>query len=97
MRSCSGSYSTAMTNMCCYRIGLQTWVRATRWLVLETVRHAEKCSGFWVLPRRRVVERAFAWLTQCRRLTMDYERLTSSSKAFIYLAMTRLMLRWLAS
>ena len=80
-----------------YRTGLQTWVRDTLWFVLEAVMHTEKRSGFRVLPRRWVVERTFAWLTHCRRLTMDYERLTTSSEAFIYLAMTRLMLRRLAS
>lgn len=80
-----------------YRNGLQIWVRATLWFVLETMMHAEKRSGFRELPRRRVVEHTFAWLTRCRRLTMDYGCLTTSSEAFICLAMTRLMLRRLAS
>jgi putative transposase len=52
--------------------------------------------GFVVQPRRWVVERTFAWLTDCRRLTKDYEVYAETSEAFIYLAMTRLMLRRLA-
>lgn len=49
--------------------------------------------GFRVLPRRRVVERTFAWLGQSRRLSEDYERLTATGEAIIYIVMTRLMLR----
>jgi putative transposase len=52
--------------------------------------------GFKVLPRRWVVERTFAWLGQNRRMSKDYERLPESSEAFIYAAMSRLMLRRLA-
>ncbi len=49
--------------------------------------------GFRVLPRRWVVERTFSWLGQNRRLSKEYERLPESSEAFIYVAMSRLMLR----
>jgi transposase len=53
--------------------------------------------GFVVLPRRWVVERTFAWLDQNRRMsTKDYERLCATGEAFIYAAMTRLMVRRLA-
>ena len=48
------------------------------------------------LPKRWVVERTFSWLGQNRRLSKDYERLTESSEAFIYAAMSRLMARRLA-
>jgi len=49
--------------------------------------------GFQVLPRRWVVERTFAWLSQNRRMSKDYERLCATAEAFIYVAMTRLMVR----
>jgi len=53
-------------------------------------------SGFHVLPRRWVVERTLAWLGFSRRLSKDYERLTDTSESFIYVAMSRLMVRRLA-
>jgi putative transposase len=53
-------------------------------------------KGFVVQPRRWVVERTFAWLTDCRRLCTDYEVCTETSEAFIYLAMIRLLLKRLA-
>jgi putative transposase len=53
-------------------------------------------KGFVVLPRRWVVERTIAWIDQNRRMSKDYERLAATSEAFIYVAMSRLMLRRLA-
>jgi hypothetical protein len=44
--------------------------------------------GFQVLPRRWVVERTFSWIDQNRRMSKDYERLTETSEAFIYVAMS---------
>jgi putative transposase len=52
--------------------------------------------GFTVPPRRWVVERTFAWISHNRRMSKDYERLAATSEAFIYVAMTRLMIRCLA-
>jgi transposase len=43
-----------------------------------------------------VVERSFAWLTRCRRLGWDVERLSETVESLIYACMTRLMLRRLA-
>jgi len=48
------------------------------------------------LPRRWVVERTFSWLSQNRRMSKDYERLPETGEAFIYVAMSRLMVRRLA-
>jgi putative transposase len=51
---------------------------------------------FQVLPRRWVVERTFSWIDHNRRMSKDYERLAETSEAFIYVAMTRLMVKRLA-
>ena len=53
-------------------------------------------QGLVVLPRRWVVERTFSWIEQNRRMSKDYERLAATSEAFIYVAMSRLMVRRLA-
>ena len=53
-------------------------------------------KGFRVLPRRWVVERTFSWIDHDRRMSRDYERLTETSEAFIYVAMGRLLVKRLA-
>jgi putative transposase len=52
--------------------------------------------AFQVLPRRWVMERSFAWIGHNRRMSKDYEKLCETSEAFVYAAMSRLMLRRLA-
>jgi putative transposase len=52
--------------------------------------------GFKVLPRRWVVERSFAWNSQNRRMSKDYEGVPESGEAFMYVANARLMVRRLA-
>ena len=79
-----------------YRGKLIDWVSDHCRFLLQAVLRSDKDKGFVVLPRRWVVERTFAWLTQCRRLGKDYETLPKSSEALIYIAMTRLMIRRLA-
>jgi putative transposase len=79
-----------------YRGQLLEWVLLHCTFLLQPVLRSDDHKGFVVLPRRWVVERTFAWLTQCRRLSKDYEVLPESSEAWIYLAMTRLMIRRLA-
>ena len=61
--------------------------------VLEVVRRPPGSKGWVRLPRRWVVERTFAWLGRNRRLSKDYERSTQVSETWVYLAMTKLMLR----
>jgi putative transposase len=48
------------------------------------------------LARRWVVERTFAWICHNRRMAKDYERLCATGEAFVYAAMSRLMVRRLA-
>ena len=80
-----------------YRGNVVDWVLNHCGVILQPVLRSDDMKGFVVLPRRWVVERTFAWLTQCRRLCREYEVLPASSEAMIYLAMTRLMVRRLAA
>jgi putative transposase len=83
-----------------YRGPLKEWVwqlRQRRRIRLEIVERQPEQKGFVVLARRWVVERTFGWLGRYRRLSKDYERLTMTSETMIYVAMSRLMLRRLAS
>jgi len=72
---------------------VQLWCR----FVLEIVKRPADQRGFQVQPKRWIVERTLGWLTSFRRLSKDYEVGTATSEAFIYLAMTRVMLRRLAA
>ena len=66
-------------------------------LSVEIVKRSDTAQGFELLPRRWVVERTFAWLNRCRRLTKDFENLNRTALAFIRLASIRLMLRKLSN
>jgi putative transposase len=79
-----------------YRGPLVDWVAQKFSFRLKPVLRPKGQKGFVLLARRWVVERTFAWLGLHRRLAKDYERLPQSSEAFIYIAMTRIMLRRLA-
>ena len=57
---------------------------------LEVIKHTEAKRGFVLLPRRRVVERSFAWAARFRRLARDYERLAETLAALHYLALQSL-------
>jgi transposase len=39
---------------------------------VEIVKRSDQARGFVVLPKRRIVERTFAWLGCCRRLAKDW-------------------------
>lgn len=60
--------------------------------VLEIVWRSD-APGFQLLPRRRVVERTFGWLTKYRRLVRDYEARLDVSEARIYAEMSASILR----
>lgn len=80
-----------------YRGELVDWVQDNMHVTLSIVLKKPNQTGFQVLPKRWVIERTNAWVSRNRRLARDYERVAASSEAFIYLAMTRLGLRRLAS
>nr|WP_042241669.1 IS5/IS1182 family transposase [Neochlamydia sp. S13] len=61
-----------------------------------TIIKRSKQKGFHLQAKRWIVERTFAWFGKCRRLSKDYETLTNTSQAFLYLAMIRLMVRRIA-
>jgi transposase len=72
------------------------WAKATARIVVEIVRKPEGQRTFEVLPKRWVVERTLSWITKCRRLDHDYERLPKTSVAMVKWAMVGLMTRRLA-
>lgn len=60
--------------------------------VLAIIQRDPKRKGWYVLPRRWVVERTFGWLGRYRILSKEYERRTASSETDVYIASIRLML-----
>jgi transposase len=71
---------------------LYGWVADNGWYDLEIVRRPGGVEGWVRLPIRWTAERTFAWLTKCRRLSVDREKSTRSAEAMIQLAMIHLML-----
>jgi putative transposase len=71
---------------------LYVWMAEYAHYELEIVQRPEGSKGFVLLPKRWVVERTFAWLGRCRRLSVDRERSILSCEAMIHLAMIHLML-----
>lgn len=75
---------------------LLEWVTDHFRFSLAVVLRPRETRKFVLLPRRWVVERTFGWLNHSRRLSKSYERLTQTDQAWIYIAMTRIMLNRLA-
>lgn len=63
-----------------------------KWTI-EIVKRSDRAKGFVVLPKRWIVERSFAWLGRCRRLTRDVEATIASSEAWLMIAHIRRVLR----
>ena len=70
--------------------------RIMRHVDVEIVKRSDAAQGFVVLPKRWIVERTFGWLGRCRRLAKDFEALTRTHRAFVQLAMIRLIMRRIA-
>ncbi|MCX6023516.1 MAG: IS5 family transposase [Chloroflexi bacterium] len=79
-----------------YGGGLVDWVLLHLWVILEVVTRRKQAVGFEVEPYRWIVERTLGWLNRYRRLSKDYEQLTETGEALIYVAMTHLMVRRIA-
>ena len=83
---------------------LVEWVWALTGWALEIVKRPRDSHRFRVLPRRWVVERTFAWLSRCRRMSKslprtrygDYEALSDTTEVWTHIAMVHLMLQRLA-
>jgi len=71
---------------------LDEWVAAHATWDLTIIRRPEGQKGWVKLPIRWTVERTFAWLGRCRRLSKDREKSVLSSESFVKLAMIQLML-----
>ena len=69
-----------------YEGDLETLFEAQYQIILEIVSKLSEQEGFVVLPRRWVVERTLAWITQGRRLVRDYERDPSYSEAWVWVS-----------
>lgn len=95
-----------------YRGRFVAWVKDTLYWTVEVSRHWwQGIHGVWVGPGqeaptypvgfqvlkwRWIVERTLAWLNFNRRLSKDFELLPETSQTWIYISMSRLMLRRLA-
>lgn len=69
-----------------YRGELLRWAVQTHGIDLEIVQRPAEAEGFVLLPRRWVVERAFAWLGRTRRLSKEYEHHPDNTELLVYLA-----------
>ncbi len=74
-----------------HNFALYKWVEANAAWDLSIVRRPEGSEGWVRLPIRWTVERTFAWLGRCRRLSKDREKSVLSSESFIKLAMIQMM------
>lgn len=76
-----------------YRGKVVVWCRQVLNLILAIILIPPDQKGFALLPRRWVVERTFAWLSNYRRLSKDYEVNTTLSAGMVYLASIHTLLK----
>ena len=75
---------------------LLTWVSSLFQWSLAIVKRSDQTKGFEILSHRWIVERTFGWFARYRRLSKDYEQLSSVSESMVYASMIHLMLRKLS-
>ena len=71
------------------------WAKNTHEIIIEIVKRSDQ-NKFVVLPKRWIIERTLAWISRYRRLAKDFERFGTTVRNWIFLAMTRLMVKRLA-
>ena len=71
------------------------WVAAHCTWALEIVTRRPEAVRFEVQPMRWIVERTFGWFGRYRRLSKDYEHNPKSSEAWVTIAMTHRMARYM--
>lgn len=60
---------------------------------IEIVTRSQSVGTFKAEPKRWIVERTIAWLTNNRRLAKDFERTIQSSEAWLWIASVNLLAR----
>ena len=71
-----------------------TTVKQVEGILNKTIDVVAKGATSWiVLPMRWVVERTFAWINNCRRLSKDYELSLFSAENFIRLAFISVIIK----
>ena len=75
---------------------LADWAERELAIRIEVVKRPEGQPGFAVIPKRWAVERSFAWLGRCRRLSKDYEHAEEYAESWVYLASIQRLLRRIA-
>ncbi len=73
------------------------WAAKLYGITVEVVKKRPDQKGFVALPRRWVVERTFAWLSNYRILSKDYAQLPTSSVADVMIASIHILLRKLTT
>lgn len=79
-----------------YQGRLVRWAADELDLDLVIMKRAKEQRGFVPQPKRWTVERFFGWMNTFRRLSKDYEGLPETTEAWLYAAMSYLLVRRLA-
>jgi transposase len=72
---------------------LVKWAKDKANVTLTIVTRMPWMKGFVVIRRRWVVERSFAWIMKCRRLSRDYKQLAPVVETLVMIAAVATLLR----
>ena len=81
-----GGYSGKLQDQCFLETG-----------ALLTIAKRVTDKGFEVIPKRWIVERTFAWLSNFRRMHEEYEKSCKTSKTNIFFNMITIMVKRLVN